>query len=84
MVKPIVLSLAVALGVCQPVAFAQDCSSRPYCTEMRSCAEADFYFGNAAMVSATPTMTAFPAKISAPTACRYTWRDGRWVVVASG
>lgn len=44
MVKPIVLSLAVALGVCQPVAFAQDCSSRPYCTEMRSCAEADFYF----------------------------------------
>jgi len=36
--------LAVLLGLGQPVVQAQDCSSRPYCTKMSSCAEADYYF----------------------------------------
>lgn len=40
----LVLLLVVGLSLLPGVAAAQSCSSRPDCTQIRSCAEADFYF----------------------------------------
>lgn len=35
--------IALLAGLCHP-AYAQSCAARPLCSQMTSCAEADFYF----------------------------------------
>lgn len=42
--RVLIFVLAIIAGLGQSGALAQSCSDRLYCSEMRSCAEADFHF----------------------------------------